>query len=105
MWDNIQVDIWFYSLLFSSGISWLIFFLKRPLVQVLYITLPIDLFLWFKYEGAIAEHLSMSVPIRVDFPIVLVAALFPVFPIWVDCKWRHGQKGDESSNKSGGGDS
>ena len=81
MWGDIRVDLWFYAMLAIALLSCTLFFTKTKLAMVLYATLPIIWMLRDGYENAIDEYLSLSVPIRIDWPFVVMVALFPFGPI------------------------
>lgn len=86
MWNNPQVDPWWYGILICDAVSFTLFFVRSRRGRLLYATLPIAGILWLAYEAAIAQHLSVTVPIRLDIPFVLGAIAFPVLPILIHCR-------------------
>jgi hypothetical protein len=96
MWGDLRVDVWFYGILLSDLLATLLFFKKHKKWNILYITVLASPALWIVYENKIIEYLSMSVPIRLDFPIVAFLALYPIIPSVV-----HGKRlKSESSRKT-----
>ncbi len=81
MWGDIRIDPWFYAMLLVGLSSCTLFFTKAKWAFALYAAVPIIWLLRQGYENAINEYLISSVPIRLDWPLVVMVAVFPVIPV------------------------
>lgn len=82
MWNDIRVDLWWYLILLTALTATILFFTKSNRYKPLYWLIAVSAICWIGYEASIAKYLSSSVPIRLDFPIVLGFVLFPIIPIY-----------------------
>jgi len=90
-------------MLIVASLSCILFFTGARWGIALYTALPIIWVLRWGYENAIAEHLSLGVPIRIDWPFVVLVAIFPAFPIVFHAirMGRHRKKIDASNQTPG----
>ena len=81
MWGDARVDPWLCAMLIVAIVSCALFFTKAKWAISLYAMLPIIWMLRRGYESAIDKYLSLGVPIRIDWPFVVMLAIFPVIPV------------------------
>jgi hypothetical protein len=80
IWGDFRVDVWFYGILLIDLVATYMLFTKSRRWRLLQLSILVNTALWIAYERAISEYLSLSVPIRLDFPFVAVLAFYPVYP-------------------------
>ena len=99
-WGDPRVDVWYYAMLGVAGASCVLFFTRSKWAIPLYLCLPITILIRQRYEQAIFDHLLDGIPIRVDYPIVVLVAVFPLLPIIVHVvRTVRGRKKRGSSNQ------
>lgn len=101
MWNDPRVDPWFYAMLMVALMSCALFCTRAKWATVFYSTLPIIWGLRHAYENAIDTYLSLTVPIRLDWPFVVMVALFPLIPIMFHAtRMSRNQRDKKASNQA-----
>ena len=83
IWGDLRVDAWFYAVLVVDFVATCLIFARSARLGLLQLSLLANFLLWIAYERAIGDFLSAAVPIRVDFPFVVLLAFYPVIPLWI----------------------